>query len=331
MRMTGAAIAEDGFIYSLRRVTEAAARAAFDWIGRGRKDEGDAAAVDAMRTVLNHLDIDGRIVIGEGEKDEAPQLYKGERLGNGRSAAEAFDIAVDPVDGTSYLANGLTNALAAVAMTPQGTMFDPGPAFYMEKFAGPPAVRGRIDPLAPTREKLRVLAEATGKRVSDLSVYVLEKPRHRRLVEEIHAAGARVALYPAGDVAGAIVAAMPGGGIDALMGTGGTPEGVLAACAIRALGGEFLGRIDPQLEHERQAVARAGMDTGRWWRLEELVRSDRVYFSATGITTGLLFDGVLRDGAMTRTQSLLLSAPERRRQVLTTWVQTPDTTTAPTS
>ena len=320
--MTGAAIAEDGFIYALRRVTEAAARAAFDWIGRGRKDEGDAAAVDAMRTVLNHLDIDGYVVIGEGEKDEAPQLYKGERLGSGRSAAEAFDIAVDPVDGTSYLANGLTNALAAVAMTPQGAMFDPGPAFYMEKFAGPPAVKGRIDPLAPTRDKLRVLAEALGKPVSELSIYVLEKPRHRRLVEEIHAAGARVALYPAGDVAGAIVAAMPGGGVDALMGTGGTPEGVLAACAIRALGGEFLGRIDPQLEHERAAVAQAGIDTRRWWGVEELVRSDKVWFAATGITTGLLFEGVSRRGQSTRTQSLMLTAPDRRWQVLTTYVET---------
>ncbi len=327
--MTSAAIAEDGFLYALRRVTEAAARAAFDWIGRGRKDEGDAAAVDAMRTVLNHLDIDGRIVIGEGEKDEAPQLYKGERLGRapikGAAAPLAVDIAVDPVDGTSHLANGQTNALAAVAMTPQGAMFDPGPAFYMEKFAGPPAVRGRIDPLAPTRDKLRVLAEALGKPVPELSIYVLEKPRHRRLVEEIHAAGARVALYPAGDVAGAIVAAMPGGAVDALMGTGGTPEGILAACAIRALGGEFLGRIDPQLEHERQAVARAGMDTARWWGVEELVRSDRVWFSATGITTGLLFDGVSRDGGHTRTQSLLLSAPDRRRQVMTSWVETAGT------
>ncbi|WP_026869716.1 class II fructose-bisphosphatase [Inquilinus limosus] len=320
--MTGAAIAEDGFIYALRRVTEAAARAAFDWIGRGRKDEGDAAAVDAMRTVLNHLDIDGRVVIGEGEKDEAPQLYKGERLGRGGAGDLAVDIAVDPVDGTSHLANGQTNALAAVAMTPQGAMFDPGPAFYMEKFAGPPAVKGRIDPLAPTRDKLRVLAEALGKPVSDLCVYVLEKPRHRKLVEEIHAAGARVALYPAGDVAGAIVAAMPGGGVDCLMGTGGTPEGVLAACAIRALGGEFLGRIDPQLEHERAAVAREGMDTSRWWTVEELVRSDRVWFAATGITTGLLFEGVSRRGPSIRTQSLMLTAPDRRWQVLTTYVET---------
>jgi len=321
--MTGAAIAEDGFIYALRRVTEAAARAAFDWIGRGRKDEGDAAAVDAMRTVLNHLDIDGRIVIGEGEKDEAPQLYKGERLGRGSEggAGLAVDIAVDPVDGTSHLAKGQTNALAAVAMTPQGAMFDPGPAFYMEKFAGPPAVKGRIDPLAPTRDKLRVLAEAVGKPVADLSVYVLEKPRHRRLVEEIHAAGARVALYPAGDVAGAIVAAMPGGEVDCLMGTGGTPEGVLAACAIRALGGEFLGRLDPQLEHERAAVAREGLDTRRWWGVEELVRSDRVWFAATGITTGLLFEGVSRRGTSTRTQSLMLTAPHRRWQVLTTYVE----------
>ncbi|MGK9170550.1 class II fructose-bisphosphatase [Inquilinus limosus] len=321
MRMTGAAIAEDGFIYALRRVTEAAARAAFDWIGRGRKDEGDAAAVDAMRTVLNHLDIDGRVVIGEGEKDEAPQLYKGERLGRGGAGDLAVDIAVDPVDGTSHLANGQTNALAAVAMTPQGAMFDPGPAFYMEKFAGPPAVKGRIDPLAPTRDKLRLLAEALGKPVSEICVYVLEKPRHRRLVEEIHAAGARVALYPAGDVAGAIVAAMPGGGVDCLMGTGGTPEGVLAACAIRALGGEFLGRIDPQLEHERAAVAREGMDTSRWWTVEELVRSDRVWFAATGITTGLLFEGVSRRGPSIRTQSLMLTAPDRRWQVLTTYVE----------
>jgi fructose-1,6-bisphosphatase II len=309
---------DPSFIYSLRAVTEAAARAAYDWIGRGDKHQGDLAGVDAMRTALNDLPVNGTVVIGEGEKDQAPELYKGEEVGDPSSALQ-FDIAVDPVEGTSYLAKGMTNAMAVIAMAPRGSMFDPGPAFYMEKFAGPPAVRGRVDPRAPVAEKLKTLAEALDKPVSELTVYVLEKPRHKELVARIHGAGARVALYPAGDVAGALMAAIPDSGIDALMGTGGTPEGVISACAIRLLGGEFLGRLDPQLPSEIIAVREAGLDTSRWYSVEELISSDEVYFCATGITTGLLFDGVERTRTQERTQTLMIAGPGGERQILTTW------------
>jgi fructose-1,6-bisphosphatase II len=306
------------FAYALRCVTEAAARAAYDWIGRGDGNMGDQAGVEAMRAELNALPVGGTVIIGEGEKDQAPELYKGERLGDPEAALQ-FDIAVDPVEGTSYLAKGMTNAMAVIAMSPRGTMFDPGPAFYMEKFAGPPAARGKIDPRAPVEEKLRDLAGALGKKVADLTVYVLEKPRHKELVARIHKAGARVALYPAGDVAGALMAAIPESGIDALMGTGGTPEGVMSACAIRLMGGEFMARLDPQLPSEIAAVRAAELDTERWYGVEELVNSDAVYFCATGITTGLLFDGVERTADNERTQTLLIAGPDGNRQILTTW------------
>lgn len=306
------------FPYLLRLATEAAARACFDWIGRGDKIQADRAAVDAMRAVLDMLPFRGIVVIGEGEKDEAPELYKGEVLG-ALDGEPGYDIAVDPLEGTSYLAKGLTNAMAAIAIAPRGALFDPGPCYYMEKFAAPAEARGEIDPSWSTERKLRRLAECLGKRVRDLTVYVLEKPRHERLIREIYDCGARVALYPAGDVAGAIMAALPNSGIDALMGTGGTPEGVLAATAIRAIGGTFLGRLDPQLAGEKARVAEAGLDTTRWYRLEELVRSPDVLFCATGITTGLLFEGVSCDARSYRTQTLLVSGLSRERQLLTTW------------
>ncbi len=309
---------DPSFIYALRAVTEAAARSAYDWIGRGDKNQGDLAGVEAMRDALNRMPVGGTVIIGEGEKDEAPELYKGEKLGD-LSSPYQYDIAVDPVEGTSYLAKGMTNAMAVIAMAPRGSMFDPGPAFYMEKFAGPPAVRGKIDPKAPVAEKLRVLAEALDKPISEITVYVLEKPRHREMVSRIYAAGARVALYPAGDVAGALMAAIPDSGIDALMGTGGTPEGVISACAIRLLGGEFMGRLDPQLPSEIIAVREAGMDTSQWHGVNELIRSDEAYFCATGITTGLLFDGVERTRTLEKTQTLMIAGPGGERQILTTW------------
>lgn len=319
-RVLGEATKPDSlpFPYLLRLATEAAARACHDWIGRGDKVRADAAAVDAMRTVLDQLPFRGVVVVGEGEKDEAPELYKGEVLG-ALEGEPTHDIAVDPLEGTSYLAKGLTNAMAAIAIAPRGSLFDPGPCYYMEKFAAPAEAKGEIDPAWPTERKLRRLAECLGKPVRDLTVYVLEKPRHERLVREIHAAGARVALYPAGDVAGAIVAALPDSGIDALMGTGGTPEGILAATAIRAIGGTFLGRLDPQLAGEKARVAEAGLDTVTWYRLEEIVRSPDVLFCATGITTGLLFDGVERTTRWHRTQTLIVSGSGRERQLLTTY------------
>jgi len=316
--MAQSRLAQPDLVFALRRVTESAACAAFDWIGRGKSNEGDQAAVDAMRAALEDVDLDGIVVIGEGEKDEAPQLYNGERVGNPDAAYKA-DIAVDPVEGTSYLAKGLTNALAVIAVAPAGSLMSPGPAFYMEKLAVPPKARGKIDPTWPTKKRLQELAKVLGKDISELNVFVLEKPRHRQLVDDIYEAGARVALYPAGDVAGALLAAMPGSGIDALMGTGGTPEGIMSACAIRGLGGEFIGRLDPQLQTEKQAVEAAGLDTGRWYQLEELASSPDVFFCATGITTGLMLDGVERADGQTKVQTLMITGGTGERQILTSY------------
>ena len=304
--------------YDLRRATEAAARAAYEWIGRGNKAQGDHAAVAAMWTELDALPLNGLMLVGEGPRSEISMLYHGQRFGD-RSIPPAWDLAVDPVEGTTFLAKGMTNAMAVVAMAPHGTLFDPAPAFYMEKLAAPPAAKGRIDPAAPVEVRLRQLSEALNKPLDEMTIYVIEKPRHKALVEAIHAAGARVALYPAGDVAGALMAAIPGSGIDALMGTGGTPEGMLSAIAIRAMGGEFMARIDPQLASEQAAVDAAGMDTGHWHMLDELVRSDDVVFCATGITTGLLFDGIERTGGLEKTQTLMIGGDAGQRQMLTSW------------
>ena len=317
------------FVYALCRVTEAAARAAAGLVGRGNRGQSTQTAIEAMRTELNKLGLSGRVVIGEDcNASDATGLPTGLELKCGQDGGPRFDIVADPIEGTSYLARGMTNAMAVMALAPEGALFDPGPAFYMEKFAAPAQARGKIDPGAPTGVKLGQLSSILNKPVSELTVFVLEKPRHRELVNQIHNAGARVALYPAGDVAGALMAAMPNSGqgssIDALMGTGGTREGMLSAVAIRALGGEFTMRIDPQLTTEKAAVSKAGLDTSAWMSLDDLVKSDNVHFTATGITTGLLFDGVEREGRSERTQSLLISGRDKdgrggRRQLLTTW------------
>ena len=305
-------------IYAVRNATEAAARAAYEWLGRGEKSRSDRAAMNAMRCELDRLPINGTVVIGDVSGDEKASLKTGDRVGDAKATLQ-FDIAVDPVEGTSYLARGLTNAMAVMAMAPKGTLYQPGPAFYMEKFVAPPAAKGKIDPKATVEEKLRTLAKILDKPVSELTVFALEKPRHNELVDRIHTLGARVALYPAGDVAGALMAAIPDSGIDALVGTGGTPEGILSACAIRTLGGEFQARLDPQLPSETAAVKKAGLDITRWLSVEDLVRSEAVYFAATGITTGLLFDGVERTRGTERTQTLLISGITGERQLLTTY------------
>lgn len=313
------------FVYALCRVTEAAARAARGLIGRGDRSHPNRTAIEAMRHELNALSLSGRVICGEdGGLEPDRGLPSGLEFNNAPDDAKRFDIVADPIEGTSYLARGMTNAMAVMALAPEGSLFDPGPAFYMEKFAAPAAARGKIDPNAPTQVKLGQLSSVLNKPVSELTVFVLEKPRHRDLVNQIHNAGARVALYPAGDVAGALMASMSGSGIDALMGTGGSREGLLSAVAIRALGGEFTMRIDPQLTTEKAAVSKAGLNTSAWMTLDEMVKSDNVHFTATGITTGLLFEGVEPDGGMERTQSLLISGPSQqgargRRQLLTTW------------
>ena len=304
--------------YDMRRATEAAARAAYGWLGRGDKSQCDGAAITAMTAEIEALNIDGRVLIGEGPAHETCSLFHGQRFGDPTRPAR-WDIAVDPVEGTGFLAKGMTNAMACLAMAPLDTLFDPGPAYYMEKFAAPPVARGKIDPEAPIKDKLTELARLLGKPVADLSIYVLDKPRHRDLVASIHALGARVMLYPAGDVAGALMAAIPNSGIDALIGTGGCPEGILSAAAIKVMGGEFMARLDPQLATEQRAVNAAGLDTQRWLLLDDLVRSDDVLFCATGITTGLLLEGVERAGACDKTQTLMVGGGAGMRQMLSTW------------
>jgi fructose-1,6-bisphosphatase II len=300
-------------------VTEAAACAAFSWIGRGDSLDAGRAALDAMRAALAEVDIDAVVAIGEATRGEAPQPQRGERLGHPGSAFKA-DVAVDPVEGTSYLVRGQTNALAVLAVAARGAMMNPGPAFYMEKFVASAPALGKIDPIWPVEKKLTTLADVLNKDVSDLTVFVLEKPRHRELVDRILAAGARVALYPAGDVAGALMAAIPGSGIDALMGTGGTPEGVMSACAIRAIGGEFLARLDPQLQTETKAVKDAGIDTAKWYQRDEIITSDDVFFCATGITTGLMLEGVERSKSHYKVQTMMITGASGERQILTSYM-----------
>ncbi|MFL5576878.1 MAG: class II fructose-bisphosphatase [Gemmatimonadaceae bacterium] len=291
----------------LVRVTEAAAMAAGRWMGRGDKEAGDGAAVEAMRLVLATVDMDGVVVIGEGEKDEAPMLYNGERVGNGLGAA--VDVAVDPVEGTALLAFGRPDAIAVVGVAPRGAMWSPGPAYYMKKLAVGPEARDAVSREAldaPVAETLRAIGDAKGKPVADLTVFVLDKPRHAGLIADVRRAGARVLLRTDGDVAGALMAALPGSGVDLMLGTGGTPEGVIAACALAALGGGMLARLDPQRDDERAAVAEAGLETGRVLTGADLVRSDDVFFAATGITDGVLLPGVRYGPAGPTTHSLVM-------------------------
>lgn len=288
----------------LVRVTEAAALAAARWLGRGDKNSGDQAAVDAMRLSFNSLDIDGRIVIGEGEKDEAPMLYNGERVGTGEGPA--VDVAVDPVEGTNLLATGRPNAIAVVGVAPAGAMLDPGPSFYMQKLVVPAPARGVVDIEAPVGHNLKSIAKALGKDVDDLVVFVLDKPRHKSLIAEIRAAGARIQLHTDGDVNGSLMAVNPRGEVDVMMGTGGTPEGVLSACAIRIMGGELFARFDPQLEEEKKAMAEAGFDLTRVYTAADLVQSDDVFFAATGLSGGTFLDGVRYTGTGAVTHSLVM-------------------------
>ena len=274
----------------LVRVTEAAALTSARWMGKGAKEAGDKAAVDAMRLSFDSVDIRGTVVIGEGEKDEAPMLYNGEVVGS--CVGPEMDVAVDPVEGTSLLAYGRPNAIAVVSMAPKGTMFDPGPAFYMNKLVGPAETRGKLDINASVADNLKNAAEALGKEIEDLMVFVLDKPRHQDLIREIREVGACIQLQTDGDVAGALMAVMPGTGVDLMMGIGGTPEGVLAATAIRGLDGEMQGMLAPQSDEEKNDVLQAGYKLDTVLPLEELIRSDDVFFAATGITSGSFLKGV---------------------------------------
>lgn len=275
----------------LVRVTEAAALAAARYMGRGNKIAADKAAVDAMRLILNTIEMDGVIVIGEGEKDEAPMLFNGEKLGTGNPPA--LDIAVDPIDGTRPLSNGIGNSIATVALAPRGTMFNPGPALYMDKIAVGPEARDVIDLNAPVVDNLRAIAKAKGEDVEDLTVVILDRPRHEKLIAEVREkTGARIRLIPDGDVAGALMTAWPGSGIDVLIGVGGSPEGVLAACALRAMGGNIQGKLVPRNQDELDRGNAEGYDFDKVLMMDDLVSSNDVFFAATGITNGDLMKGV---------------------------------------
>jgi fructose-1,6-bisphosphatase II len=286
------------------RVTEAAAVSAARWSGRGDKNAADGAAVDAMRFVLGAVQMDGVVVIGEGEKDEAPMLYNGERIGDGRPPE--VDIAVDPVDGTSLTASGRNGALSVIALAPRGTMFDPGPCFYMMKVAVGPRGRGAVDVRASATDNLKELAQRLKKPIQELGVVVLDRPRHADLVLEIREAGARVLSISDGDVAGAIATGWPNSGADLLIGIGGTPEGVIAAAALKGLGGEIQGVLHARNPEEQAAAEALGYDFTRVLTTDDLVASDNCFFSATAITDGDFLRGVRFTEFGATTQSLVV-------------------------
>ena len=288
----------------LVRVTEAAAMAAARWMGRGDKEAADGAAVDAMRAVLAGVSMDGIVVIGEGEKDEAPMLYNGETIGDGHPPA--VDIAVDPIDGTTLTSLGRPGAIAVIALSERGTMFNPGPCVYMEKIATGPDAADAIDLTASVKANLKWVAKALRKDVADVTVVVLDRDRHAHIIKECREAGARIRLIPDGDVAGAISTAWQESGADILFGIGGTPEGVIAACALKALGGAIHGRLWPRDEDERRAANDAGYDLSRVLTTDDLVAGDDVFFSATGVTDGELLKGVRYWGDGAGTQSLVM-------------------------
>jgi len=288
----------------LVRTTEAAALAAAHWVGRGAKESADGAAVDAMRLILGSVQMTGTVIIGEGEKDEAPMLYNGEVVGSGSDPQ--VDIAVDPIDGTTLTSKGRGGAVAVIAVSEQGTMFDPGPCVYMEKIAVGPECRGVVDLNATVSENLHAIAKAKGIDVSAVTATILDRDRHDDLVAQIRETGSRIRLIGDGDVAGAIATAWQDSGVDVLFGIGGTPEGVIAAAALKCMGGELIGRLWPRDEVERQAALDAGYDLDRVLSTDDLVAGDNCFFAATGITDGNLLRGVHygRNGATT--QSLVM-------------------------
>ena len=274
----------------LVRVTETAAIAASRWIGRGEKNLADQAAVDAMRRMIGTVAMNGIVVIGEGEKDNAPMLYNGEKVGDG--SGPACDVALDPIDGTTLTAKGMNNAISVIAVSERGSMFDPSAVFYMEKLVAGPESADVVDITAPAKVNLKAVAKAKHMSVSELTVVVLDRPRHDDLVRDIREAGARIKFITDGDVAGAVMAARAGTGIDLLMGIGGTPEGIIAACAMKCLGGVIQGRLKPRSEEERERAQAANLDLNQVLTTNDLVSGNDVFFAATGITDGELLKGV---------------------------------------
>jgi fructose-1,6-bisphosphatase II len=293
--------ADRNLALDLARVTEAAAMAAARFQGRGDKDSVDQAAVDAMRAILDTIDMDGLVVIGEGEKDEAPMLANGERVGNGNPPA--VDVAVDPVDGTRLTAEGMPGALAVLALAGRGTMYAPGRLVYMDKIAVGEQAAGVIELDAPVDHNLHRVAQALGKDIDDLTAIILDRPRNQPYIDSVRKAGARIRLIRDGDISGAIATAVPDSGIDILFGIGGSPEAVTAACALLCLGGEIQCRLWPRDDSERVYADEAGLDLGQIIGIHDLVDSDDVFFAATGVTTGELLDGVrfIPNGAETHT------------------------------
>ena len=289
----------------LARVTEAAALAAGRWVGRGDKEAADQAAVDAMRLVLNTVPMDGIVVIGEGEKDEAPMLFNGETIGAG---GPATDVAVDPIDGTTLTSLGRNHAVSVIALAQRGEMFDPGPCFYMEKIAVGAEAVDLIDLDAPVKTNLEAVAKARGEQVKDVTAVILDRDRHADLIRQCREAGARIRLIPDGDVMGALATGWPDTGYDILFGIGGTPEGVIAACALKALGGEIQGRLYPRNDEERRAALDRGYDLDKILTTDDLVGGEDVFFAATGVTDGDLLRGVRYRGDGATTESLVMRA-----------------------
>jgi fructose-1,6-bisphosphatase II len=290
----------------LARVTEAAAMAAARWVGRGDKNDADAAAVNAMRLLINTVSMNGVVVIGEGEKDAAPMLFNGEQVGDG--TGPLCDVAVDPIDGTRLTANGMPNAIAVIAVSARGSMYDPSAVFYMSKLVTGPEAADVVDIEAPPAANIAAVARAKRCSPHDVTVIILDRPRHAELISQVRDAGARIKLITDGDVAGAIMAAREGTGVDLLLGVGGTPEGIIAACAIKCLGGVILGKLTPRDDAERARAVAAGHDLSRVLTTDVLVASDDAFFAATGITDGELMAGVrYRSGGAT-TESLVMRA-----------------------
>jgi fructose-1,6-bisphosphatase II len=288
----------------LTRVTEAAAMAAARWVGRGDKNGADGAAVNAMRMLINSVSMRGVVVIGEGEKDNAPMLFNGEEVGDG--TGPACDVAVDPIDGTRLCANGMSNAIAVLAVAERGSMYDPSAVFYMSKLVTGPAAADVVDILAPAAVNIAAVAKAKGGGPQDVTVVILDRPRHADLIAEVRQTGARIHLITDGDVAGAIMAARDGTGIDLLLGVGGTPEGIIAACALKCLGGVIQGKLAPRDEAERRRALDAGHDLDRVLTTDDLVASDDVFFAATGITDGELMAGVRYKSGGATSHSLVM-------------------------
>jgi fructose-1,6-bisphosphatase II len=291
------------------RVTESAAIAAGRYVGRGDKNIADGAAVDAMRRMISTVSMNGVVIIGEGEKDEAPMLYNGERVGDG--TGPDCDVAVDPIDGTTLVAKGMGNAISVIAVSKGGSMFDPSAVFYMDKLATGPEAADLVDITIPVGENIRRVAKAKREPTSSVTVVILDRPRHEKLAQEVREAGARIKYITDGDVAGAVMAAREDTGIDLLMGIGGTPEGIIAACAMKCLGGVIQGRLHPRDDDERQKAIQAGHDLDRVLTTNDLVSGEDVFFAATGITDGELLRGVRYSGRGMTSHSIVMRGRSR--------------------